>query len=271
MSSSPSKELFAGIFSRHAVAYKARHDIIRRQGQSRGRGRLLELLGPAPGEIVLDLCCGPGNLAAEILERQPGARVVGADLAPGMLALAAAEVPAIFVLCDAEALPFATASFDAVACGHGLQFCPNLQAVLVEAHRVLKPGGRLAASVPHAGRSSDRAQEILDRLMPPFPATPDREDTLRIVRDSSAFPAAARAAGFGAATCEEVEGDVVWSDPREMFEQSLGWWSCAVRLEGLDEQRRQAILDEAVTDFQAEHGGGPVRIPGSDLVLYASV
>lgn len=264
-----SKELFADVFSRHAAAYQARHELIRRQGQSRGRARLLQLLAVEPGELALDLCCGPGNLAAEILEQVPGARVIGVDLAPGMLVLAAAGMAAEFVCCDAETLPLRSASFDAVACGHGLQFVPDLSAVLREARRVLRPGGRFAASVPQAGRAPDRGQEILDRLLPPFPATPDREATLRVVRDPAALAAAAEAAGFREAACEEVDGEVVWTGPREMFEQSLGWWSCAALLEDRDEAARRAILEAAVAEFEAVQGEGPVRIPAYDLVLYA--
>jgi malonyl-CoA O-methyltransferase len=261
-----SKTFFAGVFSRHAVAYRDRHEVIRRQGQSRGRARLVELLDVRSGERVLDLCCGPGNLGAEILERAPDARVLALDLAPGMLALV--RVPA--VLADAESLPLADRSVDAVACGHGLQFCSDLDAVLREVRRVLRPGGRLAASVPHLGRSSDRAAEILDRLLPPFPDLPDRSETLRTVRDVSLLETSALAAGFATAQAMEVGGEVVWASPREMFEQAFGWWSCAVRLEGLDPTRRRSILEEAVATFEAERGDGPVVIPGSDLVLYAS-
>ena len=254
-----SKELFAGVFSRHAQAYRTRHEQIRRQGRSRGRARLLELLAVRRDERVLDLCCGPGNLGEEL----GSSRVVGIDLAPGMLEL----VPFPAVLGDAEALPFAEGSFAAVACGHGLQFVPNLPAVLSECRRV---GSRLAASVPLGGRSRDRAQEILDRLLPPFPATPDRDATLAVVRSPDALVQAARAAGFGSARCEEVAAEVVWPNPRVMMEQSLGWWSCAARLEGLPPSEGSRILEEAVATFVAEAGDGPVRIPGSDLVLYAS-
>lgn len=261
-----SKRFFAGVFSRHAEAYRARHEVIRTRGQSRGRARLLELLAVRPGEIVLDLCCGPGNLGAEIGAIAPDARVIGVDLAPGMLRLAAEPV----VRGDAESLPFGGASFDAVGCGHGLQFCPDLGAALGEARRVLRPGGRLAASVPHLGRPADAAGRVLDRLLPPFPDLPDRAATVSVVRDPAALAAAAEGAGFASAGVEEVAGDVIWPSPREMFEQALGWWSCAVRIEGLHPQERAALLDEAVAAYEAEHGRGPALVPGSDLVLYAS-
>lgn len=263
---SGSKELFAGVFSRHAEAYRARHDEIRRQGGSAGRARLLELLAAQPGERVLDLCCGPGNLT---LELGPGLRLVGIDLAAGMLRLAAAAVDAPLVLGDAEALPFVDAAFDAVACGHGLQFCPDLGAALREVRRVLRAGGRLAASLPGHDAGADPAGEIIDALLPPFPATPDRASTLAAVADPGSLERAALEAGFTDVRAEAIPGSTSWESPREMFVQAFAWWAGATRLEGLDGARRGELLEQAVAMFVARHGDGPVEVPGADLVLYA--
>ena len=80
----------------------------------------------------------------------PGGEVVGVDLAAGMIGLARASAPANvrFETMDMEQLGFADASFDAAACGHGLQFATDLARALSEARRVLRPGGVFAASVP---------------------------------------------------------------------------------------------------------------------------
>lgn len=269
---SGSKELFAGIFSRHARAYQARHEAIRRSGASRGRARLLAGVRVPEGGAVLDLCCGPGNLTAQLRERLPDARLVGLDLAPGMLPLAvAAEPSASFVRGDAERLPFRDGTFAAVACAHGLQFCPDLDAALAEIRRVVAPGGQLLATIPAEGGSgAQAAQAALDELLPAFPPTPDRAETLRIVRDPEAFGAAARRAGFREVEVESVPGEVTWASPREMVEHALGWWSTAARLEAYSDSERAELLEAAVRRIEEVSGPGTLTIPGADIFLHAA-
>jgi ubiquinone/menaquinone biosynthesis C-methylase UbiE len=128
-----SKELFPPVFSRHALAYKQRLEDIMSRGESVGRMRALELVQAEPGMRVLDLACGPGTLSRRLAAMvSPGGEVVGVDLAPGMIALAGAMniAAARFELMDIEQLAFPDESFDAAICGHGLQFVPDLPAVL---------------------------------------------------------------------------------------------------------------------------------------------
>src|SRR5919197_457187 len=121
------KELFPAIFSRHADAYRKRHDL----SGAPSRKKLVELLAPQPGERLLDLACGPGTVTLQLAAAAgPTGRVVGVDLAPGMLEEArrtAAErgLDIRFEQMDIEELIFPDAGFDGAACGHGLQFCPD--------------------------------------------------------------------------------------------------------------------------------------------------
>ncbi len=98
------------------------------------------------GMRVLDVCCGPGMLAAAVLER--GAEAIGLDFSLAAVELAQKLVPnGRFEQGDAQALPYPAASFDAVLCGYGLMHLPEPAAALREMLRVLRPGGRTALSV----------------------------------------------------------------------------------------------------------------------------
>lgn len=109
----------------------------------------LPLLDPQPGERVLDLGCGTGrHLTA--LERS-GARAVGADYSLGMLRTARRTVPGARLLCaDLQApFPMPDRCVDAELCALVGEHLTHLGRTLREAHRVLRPGGRLAFTVYH--------------------------------------------------------------------------------------------------------------------------
>ncbi len=95
---------------------------------------------------VLDVCCGPGMLAAAAMTR--GAQASGVDFSNAAITIATANVPdAKFHACDAQSLPFNDNTFDAVTCGFGIIHIPEPDKALSEMHRVLKPGGRVAISL----------------------------------------------------------------------------------------------------------------------------
>jgi SAM-dependent methyltransferase len=107
----------------------------------------------AAGERALDVACGTGVVARIAAQRVgPGGRVVGVDLNPGMIAVAA-SLPALvgapieWLERSAVDLQLPDASFDVVLCQQGLQFFPDKLVALREMRRVLDHGGRLALSV----------------------------------------------------------------------------------------------------------------------------
>jgi SAM-dependent methyltransferase len=116
-------------------------------------------LGLAPGLRVLDLGCGTGRHVCEAA-RTPNVLAVGADLKVDDLREAGRRVEVHktlgehgggaegFLAADALHLPFADAAFDRVVCSEVMEHIDNDRAAAGELYRVLKPGGRLAVSVP---------------------------------------------------------------------------------------------------------------------------
>jgi demethylmenaquinone methyltransferase/2-methoxy-6-polyprenyl-1,4-benzoquinol methylase len=96
-----------------------------------------------PGDRVLDVCCGTGDLALAAAEA--GGEVTGLDFSEAMLVRARRKEPALeWVSGDALALPFADDSFEAVTIGFGLRNLADAERGLAEMRRVLSPGGRVA-------------------------------------------------------------------------------------------------------------------------------
>jgi ubiquinone/menaquinone biosynthesis C-methylase UbiE len=269
-----SKELFPGIFSRHAAAYQQRLDQIMARGEAPGRQRVIELVDAQSGMRILDLACGPGNLS-RLLARlvSPGGEVVGVDLAPGMIEIAsAAGIPnARFEVMDIEQLAFPDGAFDAATCGHGLQFTSDLSRALREARRVLRRRGRFAASVPlgEANRSVwNELDMVIDRWLPPTPKAIDQQPTRAVVGDALEFRQVALDAGFGSARVEVVDETVHWESARQLVAMFTSWWDCASRLEGTDAERRDGFVKEATAALEKMHPG-VIETTGRNHVLFA--
>jgi trans-aconitate methyltransferase len=111
---------------------------------------VLELLGPARGERILDLGCGDGVLTEKIAAA--GATVLAVDAAPDMIAAARARGLDARVL-DGQLLDFA-AEFDAVFSNAALHWMRDIDTVLRRIYRALKPGGRLVAEMGGHGNTA---------------------------------------------------------------------------------------------------------------------
>jgi SAM-dependent methyltransferase len=116
------------------------------------RRRALLLGAVRPGERVLDLGCGAGRFLAALA--QAGAEPVGVEIAEAALERARVNAPgAELALLEPDgSLPLAHHSVDVVWCSEVLEHAADAGHLLHEARRVLRPGGRLLATVPFHGR-----------------------------------------------------------------------------------------------------------------------
>ena len=111
---------------------------------------VFRLAGHDREDVVLDLSCGTGNHALALAGR--GFRVVGLDTSESMLRVPRSKAARLglkvsLVRADAGALPFRPAAFSFETLILGLEFMAKLGRALSEAHRVLRPGGRLVVAI----------------------------------------------------------------------------------------------------------------------------
>jgi SAM-dependent methyltransferase len=118
---------------------------------------VLDRMDLPPTARILDVGGGPGWLWRA---REVPWKVVGTDLSHGMTIEARANAGITVAVADAQALPFAGGSFDAIVANHMLYHVPDLDAALAEFVRVLRPGGHLFA----ATNGSAHMKEVRDIL-----------------------------------------------------------------------------------------------------------
>jgi SAM-dependent methyltransferase len=160
----PHNERAASVWSSGGRDYE---EIIR--GVYDGIDTTVARLNPHPGERILDVATGTGITARACARR--GAEVTGIDIAAGLLDAARGLSGGLAIdyrLGDAEALPVADASFDAVVSTFGVMFVSRPEAAAAELARVCKPGGRLAlATWTHDGAIAE-----MFGVMRPYMAAP---------------------------------------------------------------------------------------------------
>jgi demethylmenaquinone methyltransferase / 2-methoxy-6-polyprenyl-1,4-benzoquinol methylase len=214
-----------GVFDSVASRYDVMNDLMSLGLHRVWKAYTIAAAGLRPGDQVLDVASGTGDLAqAMAREVGPSGLVVQTDINEAMLQrgrdrlLDAGQVlPA--VLCDGEALPFASGRFDRVTVAFGLRNMTRKDRALAEMQRVLKPGGRLL--VLEFSKVAAPLEKVYDwysfRVLPRLGrlVAGDAEsyrylaESIRMHPDQQALKSMMKAAGFGHVDIHDLSAGVV--------------------------------------------------------------
>jgi ubiquinone/menaquinone biosynthesis C-methylase UbiE len=221
-----------------------------------------------PGQLVLDVCCGTGLVAAAAARRR--AVVTGIDFAEEMIKAAQAKgLMAEFRMGDAEALPFESGIFDRVVCNFGHYHLPEPDRAILEAARVLRRGGRYAFTTWRGPDASPlfriipevvQAYGTTDVGLPPGPPPfrlADRAESTRVMQ----------AAGFVGIAFADVSA--ILECPLESVTEFLE--RATVRVTMLLRAQRpeaRACIERTIHErFSDYSDGGMLRLPLPALVI----
>ncbi len=204
-----------GVFTRVASKYDIMNDLMSLGVHRLWKDAMMDWLAPRPGQKLLDVAGGTGDVAFRFLKRAPTATATVLDMTESMLTQgrkrAEAESMAErldWIVGDAMALPFPDNSFDVYTISFGIRNVTRIQDALTEAFRVLKPGGRLMV-LEFSQIPNDTLQKAYDlysfNVIPPLGGlvTGDRDsyqylvESIRKFPDQEAFAGMIRQAGFG--------------------------------------------------------------------------
>jgi len=206
--------LVHGVFTNVASRYDLMNDLMSGGVHRIWKDAMMDWLAPRPGQRLLDVAGGTGDIAFRFLRRAPDATATVCDMTESMLVEGQRRADAEslaerldWVVGDAMALPFDDASFDVYTISFGIRNVTRIEDALAEAFRVLRPGGRLMvlefSQIPNSA-----LQWAYDRYS--FNVIPalgqavanDRDsyqylvESIRRFPDQEAFAAMIRRAGF---------------------------------------------------------------------------
>jgi ubiquinone/menaquinone biosynthesis C-methylase UbiE len=216
---------------------------------------LLESVRIGAGARLLDVATGPGTVAAQA--NKLGARAIGVDLSPGMIALARQAHPGTeFNEAGAEHLPYTDGSFDALVCNFGLGHFPRPEAAVSECVRTLKPGGRIAFSWWddfNKSRIQGVFREAIDEVgATPPPDVPKGHSILRFA-DSGAFRRLLEEIGLAEVTITAHQTTYLMPDVDTLWRCGLGSFAVTASAITRQDQATQGAIRAAFERRVAEY------------------
>jgi demethylmenaquinone methyltransferase/2-methoxy-6-polyprenyl-1,4-benzoquinol methylase len=222
LSAGDNRKMFAKIVDRYDLLNR----LLSLSLDQRWRRLAVASLQPAHGQTFLDLGCGTGDMAIELVRQAPSAVVHGIDPVVGMLAAGLAKVERTgldstisFEVADASSLPYRNACFDGLTCAFCIRNLENRRAAFAEMRRVLRAGA--GAAILELSEPTGLTMRLLNRAysslwVPLLGALLSRGGAYRYLVDSiRGFPQAQVVvdemsdAGFTAVRARPLTGGVV--------------------------------------------------------------
>jgi ubiquinone/menaquinone biosynthesis C-methylase UbiE len=229
-----------------------------------------------PDSYVLDIASGTGEPAFSAAARCPQGKVMMTDLAEKMLVVAKENAARRGLhnvearQCDAGALPFADATFDAVTARFGFMFFPDVLVAAREFARVAKPGARVSTAVWGAPEKNPWATTIMGTIAKfvDMPTPPPGAPGLFRCAAAGYMAGVFREAGLKNVTEKDVSGNVSFDSPDEYFTFMNEVAAPVVAgMAKADDQTRAKIKD-VVTGIAAKTGtGGKVLLDWTAIVI----
>jgi SAM-dependent methyltransferase len=239
-------------------------------GFAPGAAEFIARLELEQGERVLDVACGTGNLTQPA--SRAGALATGVDIAPNLIAQAvvnaATEGLAVrFEVGDAEALPYADASFDTVVSMFGAMFAARPERAAAELLRVVRPGGRIAMANWTPGGFVGQMLRIVVGYVPPPAGTPS------VLQWGVESVVGERLAGAARVDCLRRRIALEYpGSPADTVRLFREWYGPTVRaFAALDDGRRERLEGDLIalwSDHNQAKGGG-TRVESEYLEVVA--
>jgi SAM-dependent methyltransferase len=241
---------------------------------------MVQALAPQPGDTVLELAAGPGDVgyaAAEQLGQE--GRLISSDFSSEMVEVArrrAAELGLENVenrVVDAEEIELEDDSVDGVLCRFGFMLMPDPDAALAETRRVLRPGGRLSLAVwgpPQRNPWIAIGGRILGELglaPPPQPGEPG----MFVLADEGRLRELVEGAGFTVESVEEVPVLFTYEDVDGYIAAAVDTGGMFARIwNAASDEEREAVRSGLAESFGAFAVDGGYELPGVAVGAAAS-
>ncbi|TGJ98347.1 methyltransferase domain-containing protein [Leptospira langatensis] len=238
---------------------------------------IIRLLDLKSKDIVLDVAAGTGEPGLTIASQINNGYVIITDLAEDMLAIAKENAAARginnidTIACDVSELPFGNETFDSISCRFGFMFFPDMTLAINEMVRVLKPGGKIAASVwnvPEKNFWITAIMGVINRNME-IPAPPPGSPGMFRCAGDGVISDLFLKAGLKKVSVKEVNGklkcgtaETYWNVMTEVAAPIVAALSKA------DDAMKEKIKREVLELVNQKYPKDGVMIDSSSLVVY---